>query len=215
VEINGRIIIEDRDDLKATQLTVTIIPRTPSGTMSEDTAEVKNDLSFKLANAGLESYDVEVTPMPETFYLKSIHLGQRDVTEAGLDFTQGIPSGDLTIVLNPNGGQIDGSVRDAKDEPAIGATVTLIPDPAHQSLAWMYKTTQTDQSGHFAIKGVRPGEYRIYGWEEIEHGAYEDPEFLKPHESESEKVSIKESGHGSVNLKLISAENDRGTAVQK
>ncbi|MGD0301711.1 MAG: hypothetical protein ABSE86_31935, partial [Bryobacteraceae bacterium] len=70
-----------------------------------------------------------------------------------------------------------------------------------------YKTTDTDQNGHFVIKGLAPGEYKIYAWEDLEQGAEQDPDFMKPHESDGEKVSIKERAHETVQLKLIPAES--------
>jgi hypothetical protein len=41
------------------------------------------------------------------------------------------------------------------------------------------------------LPDIIPGEYKIYAWEQIEEGSYEDPDFMKAHESEGEKVSIK------------------------
>ena len=55
----------------------------------------------------------------------------------------------------------------------------------------------------FTIHGVRPGEYKIYAWEIVEPGAYQDPDFIKPYESAGEAVSIKESARETVQLKLI------------
>jgi hypothetical protein len=201
-EINGRVILEENGDLSGAALSVDLQAR--DFEFRPPIAEVK-DLSFRLDNVDLHSYDINVRAMPEGFYIKSIHLGQLDVTETGLDFTQGVLPGDMTIVLNPNGGQVNGSVHNAKDEPATDATVTLIPDESHRSLTWMYKTAQTDKNGHFNIKGVRPGEYTIYSWEGIEKGACEDPDFMKPHEADGESVSIKESSHESIQLKVIPA----------
>ena len=71
---------------------------------------------------------------------------------------------------------------------------------------WLYKKANTDQNGHFTIKGVRPGKYVLLAWEDIEPGAYQDPDFVKPHESAGEKVSIDAGAQQSVQLKTIAAE---------
>jgi uncharacterized surface anchored protein len=169
---------------------------------------VKDDLTFKITNAGRDSYNVSVYGFPEGFYVKSIRMGNQDLTDAGVDFTEGPPSGELVVVLNPNGGQVEGNIQNAKGENAVGATVTLIPaDENRRSTLTSYKTASTDQNGRFSIKGIRPGEYKIYAWEEIESGAYQDPEFMKPHESAGKAVSIKEGGHETVQLAAIPAEN--------
>jgi hypothetical protein len=87
---------------------------------------------------------------------------------------------------------------------APGATVVLIPqEQERRDQTTFYRTIGTDQSGNFTIKNVVPGEYRIYAWEDIEPGAYYDPDFIKPLEANGEKVSIAENGNQSVQLKLI------------
>jgi hypothetical protein len=137
--------------------------------------------------------------------VKSARLGEQDVLDTGFEFTAGV-TGVLTFVLNPNSGQVEGSVTNAKEEPVVGVKVTLIPDAGHESPT-RYKTTDTDQNGHFIIKGVAPGEYKLYAWEDIEAGAHQDPDFMKPHESDGQAVSIKEGAHENVQLKLIPAES--------
>ena len=206
VEIRGRVIIEENRHLNG-QTLIELEPKTPEASLSQDAADVKNDLTFKL-NAGLEQYDIGVYRLPEGFYLKSIRIGQQDITETGLDLTEGVPAEELILVLNPNGGIVEGSVNNAKDEAATGVPVTLIPDDAHhRRQSWHYRITNTDQNGRFIIKGVPPGEYKIYAWEEMEGRAFEDPDFMKPHESEGEAVSLKEGGHETKQLKVIPAEN--------
>ena len=113
-------------------------------------------------------------------------MGERDITDTGFDSMPGGPLEPLTIVLSPNAGVIEGSVKNAKDEPAGGALITLIPDADHRSVTRRYKTITTDQNGHFTVKGVIPGEYKIYAWEDMEADAYEDPDFMKPHEADGE-----------------------------
>jgi carboxypeptidase family protein len=155
-------------------------------------------------------YDVLPLGLPVDFYVKSTRLGEQGVLDTGFDFTPGV-TGVLTLVLSPNGALIEGSVANAKDEPAIGAKITLIPNGSPQSPT-RYKTADTDQNGHFILKGVAPGEYKIYAWEDIEDGAQEDPDFMKPHESEGQSVSIKEKAHETVQLKVIPAES---AAIEK
>jgi hypothetical protein len=206
-EIEGRIVIEENGDLKGANLNVFLQPKITGPMVGGAGGQVKDDQTFKLLNVSQDPYDLNVFGLPEGFYLKSVRLGQQDVTETGVDFTQGISAEQFTVVINPNGGQVDGAVQNAKGDPAIGATVTLIPDAEHRSISWMYKTANTDQNGHFTFKGVRPGEYKAYAWEDIEQGAQQDPDFVKPHESAGEAVSVKQSSHETVQLKVVPAEN--------
>ena len=211
VELSGRVVLEENADLKGAPLTVTLETRRGPGTMGGGGGPVKDDMSFKITTTP-EQYDVNVFGLPEGFFLKSVRLGSQDVTQAGLDFTRGVPGDELTIVVNPNGAQIEGTVQNAKSENAAGVMVTLIPDAEHRSQWRLYKIANTDQNGHFSMKGVPPGEYTIYGWEDIEQGAYQDPDYVKPHESAGQRVSIKQGDHRTLQLKAIAAEN--GTAVK-
>jgi hypothetical protein len=206
--IEGHLVVEANGDLKGAKLMVFLYPRL----MGRGGAggQVKDDHTFKMMNVSPDPFDFNLFGLPEGFYLKAIRLGQQDVTETGVDFTQGVPAEQMTVVVNPNAAHVDGAVQNAKGDAVIGATVTLIPDEAHRSISWMYKAANTDQNGHFTIKGVRPGEYKIYAWEDLEPGAQQDPDFVKPHESAAEAVSVKESSHETVQLKVVPSENSAG-----
>jgi len=92
---------------------------------------------------------------------------------------------------------------DPKQQPAKGALVALIPDAGRRARTALFKTASTDDSGHYSIQGIPPGDYTIYAFEEVESGAFFDPDFLKPIESSAESVNLKESAHESRQLKQI------------
>jgi hypothetical protein len=202
-KFRGRVIIEDQGDLRGASLYVQIQGKAGVMLMGNAPAQVKGDLTFESNYIGVGPYEFSLHGYPESFYLKSIRVGDQDVTETGGDFDEDAAAGELTFILSPNAGVVEGSVQNAKEEAAPGAKVTLIPDSKHRSLKLRYEIVDADQKGHFVIKGVAPGEYKIYAWEDIEEGAYEDPDFMKPHESEGKTVSIKERGHETVELKAI------------
>jgi hypothetical protein len=165
---------------------------------------------FRVSNLERAPYDVFVFGLPRNFYLKSILAGDQDVTGMGVDLTSDAPE-DLTITISPDGGTVEGSVHNAEGEPAAGCLITVIPNA---DAPWLFQTSETDQSGHFTIRGVKPGDYKIYAWESVESGAYQDRDFVKPHESAGEALSIKERAHETVQLKLIPAESTTNAAPQ-
>jgi hypothetical protein len=73
--------------------------------------------------------------------------------------------------------------RDAKQQPAPGATVLLVP---------AYKDVTTDQYGRFVLKSIEPGDYKLFAWEQ-EPEDYMDPEVLKPAEDRALSVHIREA----------------------
>ena len=76
-----------------------------------------------------------------------------------------------------------------------------------------FKMATTDAQGHFTIKGIAPGDYKLFAWEQSEDPDYQDPEFLKPYENQGEAVTIREGSHESVQLKLIEMDTKAGKAA--
>jgi hypothetical protein len=138
--------------------------------------------------------------------VKSIRVGTEDALESGVNLTRGA-AGPIEIVLASNGGQIDGTVLNAQQQPAAGSTVVLVPESHLREQSRLYKNVVADSTGHFSIKGIAPGEYKLFAWEEVEYGAYEDPDFLKMFEKLGESFSIHEGSKENAQLKAIPAEN--------
>ena len=53
------------------------------------------------------------------------------------------------------------------------------------------------------MRGIPPGEYKLFSWEEVELGAWEDPEFLKPFEEKGGKIALQEGDQKMLNLVSI------------
>jgi hypothetical protein len=69
------------------------------------------------------------------------------------------------------------------------------------------QTANLDASdGNYTLKGLVPGEYRAYAWEDVEPGAYMNSDFLKAVESKAESVTIRESDRKTVALTMIPAD---------
>ena len=67
----------------------------------------------------------------------------------------------------------------------------------------MYKTATTDQDGRFTLQGISPGEYKLFAWQAIEPGAYEDPDILKTVEDKGVQVSVQEGARLTIQLEAI------------
>jgi hypothetical protein len=171
---------------------------------------MKADGSFTILNVIPTHYELNVHGFPEDYYIKSAALGGKDILEAGINFTRGT-SGAIEIVLASTGGQVEGVVLNADQQPATEASVVAVPDQPRRSHVRFYKDGQTDQYGRFTIKGIAPGRYKLFAWEEVEEGAYQDPEFIKRFEGLGEAVVLRENSHESAQLKLIPAGERKAT----
>jgi hypothetical protein len=207
-ELSGQIRVDGEAKISLSDVRVNLRTKDPGAMMfaPASNGRVKEDGVFTLSNVTMDHFNVTVYGLPEGFYVKSIRRGDDDVLASGLDVSKG-STGPIDIVLSPKAGQVEGSVQNDKQQPATGASVVLIPQEKERAdqMAY-YKTVTTDQYGRFAVKSVDPGEYKVYAWEDLEAGAYMDPEFMKPLDGRGESVTIRESSKESLQLKLIPAE---------
>ncbi len=186
--------------------------------LRDDTGEFSagdrvHDGAFTLDNVALTSYRLQVTRLPDGYWVKSIKMGEREVKESGIDLTQG-PAGPITVTIAPNAGQISGTVLNDKQQAAAGVTVVLVPEAKFRDREEAYQNTTTDQYGAFSLKNIEPGEYKLFAWEDVEYGAYMDPDFLKPVEDRGQSVSIQEGSRETVQLSLIPADSAVKTRSQ-
>ena len=66
-----------------------------------------------------------------------------------------------------------------------------------------YRKTVSDQSGHFNLRGLRPGEYTLLAWESVDGEAYYNPEFLKVYEGRGSGIRVSEGERKSVQIEAI------------
>ena len=69
-----------------------------------------------------------------------------------------------------------------------------------------FESTSPDQYGHFIMKGIAPWDYKMFAWENVEHDAYKDPEFLRRYEDAGKPVTVGEGSKLNVQLQLIPAD---------
>ena len=198
MDLPGRVRIEG-PSIALSKLEVWLQPKEnipfPSPNVS-----VKEDGSFLLKNVKGDS-EVNVFQLPEGSYFKSARLGEDDVLERGLS-TSRIPKGEtLELVISGAGGRVDGVALNKDGQGVGGAAVILIP--RSRETARLYKSTTTDQNGRYILQGIAPGEYKLFAWEDIETGAYRDPDFLRRYEDRGESLHVEENGRYTVELKVI------------
>jgi hypothetical protein len=168
-------------------------------------ASAKEDGSFIIENVGPDKYRIGAFNLPQGTWLKSIRAGDQEVLDSGLDLNAGV-AGPVVITLGSEAGQLSGTVQDAKQQPAAGSMVTLLPNPMKENRSDLYRIATADQNGQFTLQAIPPGEYKLFAWEDADPGSYMDPEFLKKHESKSHKITVKANGQEQVSIQQISAE---------
>ncbi|MGO9093976.1 MAG: transposase [Bryobacteraceae bacterium] len=158
------------------------------------------DGSFTLPTLASGEYRVIVSRIPQNCYLKAVTYSGVDALAKGVSIGEGAGAPD--VPLGPNGGSVDGTVTGDDDKPAVGATFVLVPEAKRSDL---YKTGTSDQNGRFTTRGVAPGSYQLYAWDNLEPGAYEDPAFLDPYRNRAKKVSVEEKSRVTQDLPVLHA----------
>lgn len=198
MDLPGRVRIEGQS-IPLTKLNILLQPKESIPSPSSE-ASVKEDGSFLLKNVKGDC-ELNVFQLPEGFYLKSARLGEDDVLEKGLSTSRIARGETLELVISGASGHVDGVVLNKDGQGVGGATVILIP--RSRETVRLYKSTISDQNGRYTLQGIAPGDYKLFAWEDIETGAYRDPEFLRRYEDRGESLHVEESGRHTVELKVI------------
>ncbi len=158
--------------------------------------------TFSLSRITPGDYKVSVSGMSPNMYIKEARLDQMDIL-VGVTIGDRV-SGTLEVTISSNAGQLDGTITDAVSKPVTGVQAVLIPDKNRERRD-LYKIALSDMDGHFTIRGLVPGNYKLFAWEDIEPFSYFDPDVLKDFEQKGKAITIRESLKETVEMKLIPA----------
>jgi hypothetical protein len=165
-------------------------------------APVQADGTFTIQQVGRDDYRVTVSGMPRNAYVKMARYGATDVMSEGLRLDRQ-PTGPLEILVSMNTGIADGIVQNERQEAAANVMVVFVPETTRRNRLDLYRTISTDAAGRFHVEGVPPGDYRVFAWEDVETGAWQDPEYLRVFEDRGKPVRINEGGTVNLELRVI------------
>jgi protocatechuate 3,4-dioxygenase beta subunit len=157
-------------------------------------ARVSEDLKFTIKGVPPMKLAVNVSGIPNTCYLKSVTFGGRDIPSDGLDMSAGGP---VEVTISAAAAQIDAVVLDKDSKGVVNAVVAIVPPQGNPIVM------TTDDNGILSAKGLKPGDYKLLAWEDVEQGAPYDPEFLRQYEKKMKSVKVDASGHEAVQLTAI------------
>jgi hypothetical protein len=172
------------------------------------TLPLKGTGIFGVNNVSPGQYQVQLRSLgpqgPEdsqTLFVKSARFGQTDVSN-GITITDGTQDR-LEIILTKEAGSVEGLVTEPGRAGAAGATVVLVPAVARKNMG-LYKSAVADASGKFLLHGIPPGDYLLFAWNDVETGAWQNPEFLRPFETRGRRIQVSGTNRTEVQIPLIS-----------
>ena len=206
VTVTGHLRWEDKAAAPNVPLVVSLEQDEQAFSM-HPTAEVQPDGSFELKNVGVDSYWVNVSgPAPDA-YLKTARYGSSDAlgnfrVNSGSDAT-------LELVGSARGAHIQGVVMNSDPVPVSGVWVTLIPEDSNQKR--FFQSARSRANGKYEFRGVAPGNYLLFSWDNIEEHEWDDPEFLKPFKSQAVSIRVTEGESKTADLTLIRTKSEEET----
>jgi hypothetical protein len=87
-------------------------------------------------------------------------------------------------------------------DPVAGVQAVLIPD-RNRDRPELFKAATTDQTGHFTIRTIPPGDYKLFAWAALESFGYYDLDLVKKSESLGKPVHVIESSKQTMDIKVI------------
>lgn len=159
-----------------------------------------DDGTFTLKNVSQQmEYRVRVGGLPQGAYVMSGRIGNVEAVNQPFVIAGGQP-GSLQLRIGFNAGEVKGKVVDAAGDPRAGVFTTLVPDEGRRQRVELFFSTETNRTGHFDFGNVPPGRYKVFAWEDIPEGAYQDPDFIRRYDDRGKSVDVE--GGGSANAEL-------------
>jgi hypothetical protein len=163
-------------------------------------AQVQADGSFKFTSVPALKFRVNAG-VPPGGYLKTATLNGQDALQHAVDMSSG---GTLQLFVSMTAAEVDGTVTGNDGQPATDAMITITPDPLQPERPDLYHQARTRADGGFTVKALAPGKYRVFAWEEIEPGAFLDPDYMHPFENLGTQISVDDNDKKSVTMQEIS-----------
>jgi hypothetical protein len=210
----GRVIFEGQPETT---------PRTVVGTFSVDQGSAASEANYTQPRAdgtfeirglwdrqlfrssgGLAGGPLEWTENSSGWFLKSVTLEGKDITDSGYEFKPGETVSGIDIVLTERVTTLSGTVLDDRGRPIGDYTVVAF---SADSSKWGYRsrfvrTARPDQNGKFILKGLPADEYRIVALEYVEPGEETDPVRLEKWKTIGTRVTLADAATKSVTLQL-------------
>jgi hypothetical protein len=208
VSIPGRVLWEGQPNLTGEEETVYAQPPDTGGWIGKESrVDEKGEFLLKEVPDGLFSLGLQ--GISKDCYIKEIRYGETILPEREFRVAKGA-SANLEITISSRGAKVEGRVSNEDNLPVAGAWAVVIPELSKRKLHYLYKVGNTDQFGHFEFHGLPPGKYKLFAWEGVEAGIWEDEDFLKGYEDKGILIEVKEADAQATELKLIQVEQSTG-----
>lgn len=199
--IRGRVMFEGDPPRGVVQQSFVVRPALERNRIAY-IAQYKNaDWTFEipaLTGSGVIRADV-----PHGWFLKSVLLDGRDVTDTVLDF-ETYQGKSLDVVVTQTATELRGSVADASGRAVTNyVAIAFAEDSQRWSLLSRHiASVRSDQQGRFSVRGLPPGRYRVAAVDYLPSGLERDPKILERLRGSALAVTLPEGATHNVTVTL-------------
>jgi hypothetical protein len=202
VDIPGQLVWDGKPSLEGERATIYLAPEESGDIARGGEAHVDENSHFTLKEVPQGTFRVSVDGISRDCYIKEVQFGEIVLPDHLLHAKRGITAR-LDITISTKGARLQGVVVNDESLPVAGVWVVAVPEESKRSLRYFYKSVTTDQYGRYDLRGLVPGEYRIFAWDGVALGEWEDPEFLKTNGAKGVTVEMRDGDKKSADLQLI------------
>ncbi len=195
LSINGRVFVESPQpvDLRGTNAMLTAID---AALPSPRSVPARSDGQFTLAGVVPGTYLLDLSNLPGDFYLKAARFDSTDILEKQVTLDARSGEKPLQILAGSDGGHIEVAA-------AEGAQIVLVPDAARRSRRDQYRVAVSRENGKAILRGIPPGSYKLFAWEQLEPNGYLNSDYLRAYEDFGLPVKISSGENAPVSVRLI------------
>jgi len=207
-KLSGKISIEGKSAAESNALTagirIQLVPDPETFETAPFPSEVGPDGTFTVSALISGTYQIAIMDADklesEDPYVKSVTYENQDAINPRL-VVSAEPRSTLDIELSSIHGALAASVKNARQDPADGVTVAVVPAAPRHNHFELYQLERTDNEGKTYFQ-LPPGDYTVYAWEKVGEEEWMDPAFLQKYEGLGKLVHISAEKQQSLDLSV-------------
>lgn len=146
------------------------------------------DGSFTIPGAPDGRLRLSVDPLGPDLYVDDMRQGGVSIFDSGFEIRGRNPD-PIQVLIKSGAGSLEGTVQDASGKLLTNAVVALVPVTRRENDA-RYYSSRSDSTGSFSIRGIAPGDYKLFSWDVMPPGAHYNAAFLEKYEERGIPMTI-------------------------
>lgn len=134
----------------------------------------------------------------------AVRLKGSDVTDTGIAFDRDGQVDGLEISLTRHPTELSGIILRSAGERGEATVVVFSRDPRRWRLGARYVQVRVVRNGSYRIEGLPAGSYYAIAVDHVEHGRWNDPEYLDRIKVNATSVTLADAETKTLDLKLVS-----------